>query len=40
MCIYIYIKMDLQEVEWRGIDWTELAKGRGRWPAFVNAVMN
>ena len=33
------IKMDLQEVEW-GMDWIDLAQGRNRWRALVNAVMN
>jgi hypothetical protein len=32
--------MDLLEVGWGGMDWTELAKDRDRWPALVNAVMN
>jgi hypothetical protein len=31
--------MALQEVGW-GIDWIELAQGRERWRALVNAVMN
>jgi hypothetical protein len=35
------IKMDLQEVGWRGgRDWIVMAQGRDRWRVLVNAVMN
>jgi hypothetical protein len=34
-----YIKMDLQNVEWRGIDWIGLAQDRVRWRVYVKAVM-
>ena len=34
------IKMDLQEVGCRSMDWTKLAQDRERWPAFVIAAMN
>jgi hypothetical protein len=34
------IKMDLQAVEGEGMDWIELAQGRDRCRALVNAVMN
>jgi hypothetical protein len=32
-------KMDLREVGWRDIDWTDLAQDRNRWQALVNTVM-
>ena len=34
------IKIDLQEVECRDMDWIELAEDKDRWRALVTAVMN
>jgi hypothetical protein len=33
------IKLDHQEVGFGGMDWIDLAQGRDRWRALVNAVM-
>ena len=34
------IKMNIQEIEWGGIDWIDLAQDGNRSRALVNAVMN
>jgi hypothetical protein len=34
------IKIDLREIGWDGMDWTDLARDRDRWRALVNTVMN
>jgi hypothetical protein len=34
------IKMDLREIGWCGMEWTDLAQDRGQWKAVVNTVMN
>jgi hypothetical protein len=34
------IKMDLREIDWGGVEWIQLAQGRDRWRAVVNAAMN
>jgi hypothetical protein len=34
------IKMDLRDIEWDGMDWTDLAQDRDKWWALVNRVMN
>jgi len=34
------IKMDIQEVGYKGMDWIELAQDRDRWRTLVYAVMN
>jgi len=34
------IKMDIQEVGWRGLDWFDLDQSRDRWQVLVNVVMN
>jgi hypothetical protein len=32
--------MDLREIEWAGVDWMHLAKGRDQWQALVNTAVN
>jgi hypothetical protein len=34
------IKMNLREIEWDGMDCTDLAQNRDQWRALVNTVMN
>jgi hypothetical protein len=34
------INTDLQELEWRDVEWIDLAQDRDSWRALVNAVMN
>jgi hypothetical protein len=34
------IKMDIQDVVWKGMDWSDLAQGTKRLRAVVNAVLN
>jgi hypothetical protein len=35
-----YIKMDLQEVDWWGMDWIGLVQDRDGWREVVNVIMN
>jgi hypothetical protein len=34
------IKMDLREIAWDGMNWSDLAYDRDQWRALVNTVMN
>jgi hypothetical protein len=34
------IKMNLGEIGWDGVDWSELAHDRDKWRALVNTLMN
>jgi hypothetical protein len=34
------IKMDLRDIEWDGVDWTDMAQDRDQWRSFVKTVMN
>jgi hypothetical protein len=35
-----WIKMNLREIGWKGVEWIHLAEDRDRWRAIVNMVMN
>jgi hypothetical protein len=35
-----YIKMDVREIGWGGMDWIDLAQDRDQWRALVNTVLN
>jgi hypothetical protein len=35
-----YIKMDLREIGWDGVDWIDLAQNWDQWRALVNTVMS
>jgi hypothetical protein len=34
------IRMDLREIGWGGMDWSDLAQDRDQWKALVNTVIN
>jgi hypothetical protein len=34
------IKMDLREIKWGGMEWTDLAQNKDQWRALINTVMN
>jgi hypothetical protein len=34
------IKMDIREIVWNCVDWSDLAQDRDPWRALVNTVMN
>jgi hypothetical protein len=34
------IKMELKEIGWGGMDWTDLVQDRDQWWALVNTAMN
>jgi hypothetical protein len=35
-----FIRMDLREIGWDGMDWIDQAQNSDRWRALVNTVMN
>jgi hypothetical protein len=34
------IRMDIREIGWEGVDWTNLAQYRDQWRVLVNTIMN
>jgi hypothetical protein len=34
------IKMDLREIGWDGMDWSDMAQDRNQWRGLVNTVIN
>jgi hypothetical protein len=34
------IKMDLREIGWDGVEWTDIAQDRDQWRALVKTVLN
>jgi hypothetical protein len=34
------IKMDLKEIGWDSVDWTDMAQDRNQWRVLVNTVLN
>jgi hypothetical protein len=39
-CRWVNIKMDLREIGWDGMDWTDLAQDRDQWRVLVNTIIN
>jgi hypothetical protein len=35
-----YIRMDIREIGWGGMDWIDLAQDRDQWKALVNTLKN
>jgi hypothetical protein len=34
------IKMDLREIGWDGVDWSDMVQDRDQWRALVSTVLN
>jgi hypothetical protein len=39
-CRWVNIKIDLGEIGWGGMDWTDAAQDRDQWRALVNTATN